>query len=70
MGSDALDKSAPGDSQRTGFRISNAMYADGTPANLAFIDFVKVQVAVQATSGALGEISTEVCRFQDLSIAE
>ena len=70
VGSDALDKSAPGDSQRTGFRISNAMYADGTPANLAFIDFVKVQVAVQATSGALGEISTEVCRFQDLSIAE
>lgn len=70
VGSDVLDTSAPGDSQRTGFRISNAIFADGTPANLSFIDFVKVQVAVQATSGGLGEISTEVCRFQDLSATE
>lgn len=51
----------------TGFRIANAIHADGTPATLDGIDFIKVQCAVNAKSGALGELSTEVCGFQDLS---
>lgn len=47
------------------FRISDAVTYDGKPANLKYIDFVKVQVGVNATSGWLGEISTEVLGFSD-----
>ncbi|MDE7126261.1 MAG: cell surface protein, partial [Muribaculaceae bacterium] len=37
--------------QQTGFKISNAVFADGTPIDLQYIDFIKVQGAVQAKSG-------------------
>lgn len=59
---------AGGDGQRNGFRISNAVFADGTPAGLAYIDFIKVQTGVLAHSGILGEVSTEVCGFTDLGL--
>lgn len=39
-------------------------------SSLKYIDFVKVQVGVNAKSGPLGEVSTEVFSFADLSIAE
>ncbi len=55
-----------GSGQRNGFEISNAIYKDGTPIDLKYIDFIKVQVGVNAKSGALGEISTEVFSFIDL----
>jgi hypothetical protein len=42
------------------FKISDAMQLDGTPAELAYIDFVKVQCAVFEWAGGLGEISTEM----------
>lgn len=48
--------------------LDNAIYPDGTPVSLKYIDFVKVQVAVNAKSGWLGEISTEVCGFRDMNI--
>lgn len=48
------------------FRISDAMNADGTAANLENIDFIMVQTAVHGMSGGLGELSTEVSRFRDL----
>ena len=63
-GGDATD----GSGQRNGFRIANAVQPDGTPVDLQYIDFVKVQVWVNAKSGWLGEISTEVFFFEDLSI--
>lgn len=50
------------------FRIADAVKADGTSANLDYIDFVKVQSAVNAKSGWLGEISTEVLGFFDLHL--
>ncbi len=50
------------------FRISDAVTFDGKPANLKYIDFVKVQCAVNAKSGMLGEISTEVLDFNDFNI--
>lgn len=65
-GGDAVD----GKGQSNGFRIANAMQPDGTPVELKYIDFVKVQVGVNAKSGPLGEVSTEVFSFADLSIAE
>lgn len=65
LGGDAVD----GSGQTNGFRISNAMYRDGTPADLQYVDFIKVQTGVQVKSGWLGEISTEVFSFTDLSVA-
>lgn len=59
-----------GSGQCNGFKISNAMYMDGTPIDLKYIDFIKVQVGINAKSGPLGEISTEVFSFMDLSIDE
>lgn len=55
-----------GNGQRTGFKISNAVKADGSKIQLEYIDFVKIQTGVLADSGALGEISTEVCGFGEL----
>lgn len=62
MGSDNLPRSeASGNIQRNGFRIANAIDGSGAKVNLNHIDFVKVQTGVMAFSGALGEVSTEVC---------
>ena len=50
------------------FRISNAGDFEGNPVKMNHIDFVKVQCAVNAKSGWLGEVSTEVCGFYDCSL--
>ena len=50
------------------FKISNAIDFEGNPVNLSHIDFVKVQCALNAKSGWLGELSTEVCGFYDKSL--
>ncbi|MCM1504326.1 MAG: cell surface protein [Muribaculum sp.] len=71
IGSDNIlttSTSSDGTGQRTGFKLANAVYADGTLISLKYIDFVKVQVAVLANSGPLGEVSTEVSTFQDYSM--
>lgn len=47
------------------FRISDAVRFDGSPADLTYIDFVKVQSGVQAMCGAIGETSTEVTGIAD-----
>ena len=41
------------------------MNRDGSPADLQYIDFVKVQSAINYVAGGLGEISTEVFGFED-----
>jgi hypothetical protein len=41
------------------YKISDAIQLDGTPANLAYIDFVKVQCAEHEQYTPFGEISTE-----------
>lgn len=51
-----------------GFKISNAVNPDGSPANLKYIDFVKVVNGLNAKSGWLGEVSTEVLGFNDENI--
>ena len=50
------------------FKIVNAIDFEGNPVKLNHIDFVKVQCALNAKSGWLGEISTEVCGFYDCSL--
>lgn len=47
------------------FRIADAVRPDGTPAGLPYIDFVKVQSAVQAVCGPIGETSTELTGIAD-----
>lgn len=52
------------------FDISRAIDSNGGPLTLDFIDFVKVQVAVNSKSGWLGELSTEVLGFYDYSMRQ
>ncbi len=47
------------------FDISNAVNADGTPADLEYIDFVKVQTGINHATESLGELSTEVLGIAD-----
>lgn len=49
------------------FDIANAIDAEGNAKQLEYINFVKVQCAVNAVSGSLGEISTEICGVRDLN---
>jgi hypothetical protein len=42
------------------FDIANAIHADGTPANLDHIDFIKVQTGEHVYSSVVGEYSTEI----------
>lgn len=57
-----------GSGQQNGFKISNAIYRDGSYIDLKYIDFIKVQVGANTKSGPIGELSTEVFSFYDLSI--
>ena len=50
------------------FRISDAIDSDGNTVDLKYIDFIKVQTALNAKSGWVGELSTEVLGFEDRSM--
>lgn len=52
------------------FRISDAVTFDGKPANLQYIDFVKVQTGLNTKSGWLGEVSTEVVNILDYNLVK
>lgn len=62
------DDNASAEANANHFRISDAIDADGKHKELEYIDFVKVQVAVNTKSGWLGEVSTEVFGFYDYNI--
>ena len=64
-GSDAASPSESGSAAKCYFKISNAVNIDGSAADLQYIDFIKVQTAINFVAGALGEISTEVFSFED-----
>ena len=52
------------------FRISDAIDSNGKAVDLEYIDFVKVQTALNAKSGWLGELSTEVFAIYDCNMIE
>lgn len=52
------------------FKIANAIDFELEPIDLDYIDFVKVQVGVNAQSGWLGELSTEVCGISDYNMTK
>ena len=62
------DANANADVNANHFMISNAIDFECKPVNLGYIDFVKVQVGVNAKSGWLGEVSTEVFGFYDYNM--
>ena len=62
------DDNAEGEVNANHFKISNAIDCECEPIHLDYIDFVKVQVGVNAKSGWLGELSTEVCGFFDYNM--
>ena len=62
------EDNANADANANYFKISNAIDFECKPVNLKHIDFIKVQVGVNAKSGWLGEISTEVFGFFDYNM--
>lgn len=50
------------------FKIGDAVTFEGVDANLQYIDFVKIQVGVNAKSGWIGENSTEVFGIRDYNM--
>lgn len=52
------------------FRISDAVTFDGKPANLKYIDFIKIQTGLNTKSGWLGEVSTEVMGIFDYNLVK
>ena len=68
-----LDRLTDNDNSHAGpsdnhFRISHAVTFDGKQANLKYIDFVKIQVAINQQCGWIGEVSTEVFDVKDLNM--
>jgi hypothetical protein len=62
------EDNANADANANHFKIANAIDMDCQPIHLNYIDFVKVQVGVNAKSGWLGEVSTEVFGFYDYNM--
>lgn len=50
------------------FKISHAVTFDGKNADLKYIDFVKIQVALNQQCGWIGEVSTEVFGVKDFNM--
>ncbi len=50
------------------FKIDNAVNADGSPARLKYVDFIRVQTGIYNVAEHLGENSTEVFAFEDENI--
>jgi len=67
LGNDLIDgDTQSGTGQWIGFKISNAVLPNGASVSLDHIDFIKVQTGVMASSGRLGELSTEILAIRDL----
>ena len=58
------DPIVEGEAVRCRFDISNAVAADGSAVKLQYIDFVKIQCAVNGLDEAMGELSTEILAIE------
>lgn len=65
LGSDLIKNTSNPANTMNYFRISTARTWDGKPANLEYIDFVKIQTGQTGSTPNLGEISTEVYYIGD-----
>jgi hypothetical protein len=62
-----IDNFGDGSRPRDEFWLEDAVKADGSPANLKYIDFVKIHTAVVGKGSAIGELSTEAGIPEDLN---
>jgi hypothetical protein len=58
------------DANANHFKISDAVRFDRQPANLQYIDFIKVHTGVNVKAGVLGENSTEVFGARDYNLVK
>lgn len=58
-----------GTTTKNHLKIADAVTGSGEKANLKFVDFVRIQTAVSAQAGIIGEVSTEVCAVQEYTAA-
>ena len=56
----------PNSDERSNINLDWAIDTDGNPANLTYVDFVRIQTGVLVDWGVSGEMSTEVCGAEDL----
>jgi hypothetical protein len=61
-------RAGPYADQNGKFFVSNAIQRDGSPANLPWIDFIKVQTAIFCYGSVFGEISTEIYSADGLGV--
>lgn len=66
----AVDLLQSEDGPENRFDIANAIDQKGSPVELRYIDFVKVQTALNTKSGWIGENSTEVYGVRDYTMNE
>ena len=59
-----------GDGSKKDFWIEDAIKPDGTSANLQYVDFVKVQMAMTGKAPLVGELSTEAGAPYDLNLTK
>lgn len=60
----------PNTSDRSAIDIDWAVDADGQPANLPGVDFIRIHTGVNQENGWLGECSTEIMGVVDLHLTE
>lgn len=60
----------PNTSDRSAIDIDWAVDADGQPANLSGVDFIRIHTGVNQENGWLGECSTEIMGVVDLHLID
>lgn len=58
--------SCPNDQMSSALSLANAVDADGNPARIQRVDFVRIYTGVLQCNGAIGEVSTEISGIQAL----
>ena len=66
----STDNNSSGGASDNHFKISDAVRWDGQPANLKYIDFIKIQTAVCDKAGWIGEVSTEILFIADYNMSK
>ncbi|MBP5517899.1 MAG: cell surface protein [Bacteroidales bacterium] len=64
------DNNSSGGASDNHFKISDAVRWDGQPANLKYMDFIKIQTAVCDKAGWIGEVSTEILFIADYNMSK
>lgn len=58
--------SCPNDQESSALSLANAVDADGNPAKVSRVDFIRIYTGVLQCNGPLGEVSTEISAIQAL----